>query len=174
MSPTSRQRRLLHETQQIRPTDIRRDIQKSPRLPTTGSSERGWVSKAGGGVEQFSGQRDKVQIKLKGQEQYEGLIHHTHPVQGQATPLGALPSTQDLQTAVKVATGAHGIAQAAGEGGIKGIVVWHGPYYTAVVPTDRMRNLNIQNYDRALQSGDFEGAIKALQQMGFIVDFGER
>jgi hypothetical protein len=174
MRPSSPQRRLLNETQQIRPTDIQRDVRKTPRFPTTGSNERGWVSKVGGGVEQFSGQKEKVDIRLKGQEQYEGFIHHTHPVKGQATPLGSLPSTQDLQTAVQVATGPHGIAQAVGEGGIKGIVIWHGQYYTAVVPTDKMKNLSVQNYDKALQVGDFEGAIAALQHMGFIVDHGTR
>lgn len=122
--------------------------------------EIGWL-----GHKKFRGTKDKVQIEFdpsdpKIQQQY---LFHTHPYEDEATPLHAMPSTQDLIQAASVT-----------KKGLKGIVIFSGHFYTIIVPTDKVKDrLQARAYEQALKGGDMEDAVKAIERLGFDIETGK-
>lgn len=122
--------------------------------------EIGWL-----GHKKFHGQKDKVQVKFdpNNEDIQNQYIYHTHPAKNNPTPLHALPSVQDLNSAIKATSS-----------GLKGIVIFSGQYYTVIAPTDRAKEDNkFFKYSKALKRGDIEDSLKALEALGFDVETGE-
>lgn len=122
--------------------------------------EIGWL-----GHKKFHGQKDKVQVKFdpSDDEIQNQYIYHTHPRKKNQNPLHAMPSIQDLNSAIKAA-----------ENGLRGIVIFSGMYYTVIAPTDRAKKDNHYfEYSNALKRGDIEDSIKALEKFGFDIETGE-
>lgn len=149
-------RNLIVET--IKDPDIVRASYIAKSAPST--HEIGWL-----GHKKFRGTKDKVQVKFDPndpeiQEQY---LFHTHPYEDEATPLHAMPSTQDLTQAAQIV-----------QHGLKGIVIFSGEYYTIIVPTDKVKNrLHASSYEDALKRGDIEDAIKGIEKLGFDIETGK-
>lgn len=138
--------------------EVRRASYIAKSAPST--HEIGWL-----GHKKFRGSKDKVQIKFDPNDPQikDKYIYHTHPYEDAPTPLHAMPSEQDLIEATNV------IRQ-----GMKGIVIFSGQYYTVVVPTDKVKEkLFANSYNKALQRGDIEDAIKEIERLGFDIETGE-
>lgn len=126
--------------------------------------EIGWLGHEPG--KKFRGDPEKVQIKFDpaDPEIQEKYVYHTHPVGPEGpNPLMALPSSEDLVSSVNNA-----------QRGLAGIVIYHGDYYTVVVPTNKIGDkLHTTNYENTLQRGDIEDAIRCLGSLGFDIETGQ-
>lgn len=142
----------------IKDKDVMRASYIAKSAPST--HEIGWL-----GHKKFRGTKDKVQVKFdpsdeKIKDQY---MYHTHPVQGEASPLNAMPSGQDLLSAIQVTSK-----------GLKGIVVFAKPYYTVIVPTNKVKEKpNFKRYETSLSNGDIEDAVKEIEKLGFDIETGK-
>lgn len=114
----------------------------------------------------FTGDKESVQIEFDPSDPdiKDNYVYHTHPVGPEGpNPIRALPSEQDLISAVENAH--HGLV---------GLVIYNGNYYTVIVPTTRVKGkMNVRNYIKALNRGDIEDALKALERLGFDIETGE-
>lgn len=135
--------------------DLMRQSYIAKNAPST--HEIGWL-----GHKRFSGTAKDVQIKFDPQDQTlkDKFVYHTHPAED-PSPLTALPSKKDLETAVSNT-----------EFGLRGIVVFSGDYYTIIVPTGKTKR-NLDGFETAAQRGDIEDAIKELEKCGFDIETGE-
>lgn len=129
------------------------------------NNEVGWLGHKE--RETFKGTKDRVQVKFDptDEEIKENYIYHTHPSEN-PSPLTAMPSGQDLMSAVESA-----------KYGIQGIVIFSGKskqFYTVVVPTNRtdLSKSKINRYEEAIKRGDIEDSIKHLERMKFDVETG--
>lgn len=142
----------------IKDKDVMRASYIAKSAPST--HEIGWL-----GHKKYKGTKDRVQVKFdpsdeKIKDQY---MYHTHPVQGDANPLFAMPSGQDLLSAIEVTAK-----------GLKGIVVFAKPYYTIIVPTQKVNEKpNFKRYETSLSNGDIEDAVKEIEKLGFDIETGK-
>jgi len=124
--------------------------------------EIGFIGHAPG--KRFSGDKSKVQIKFdpSDPEIQKAYVYHTHPYGPEGpSALGSLPSEQDLVSAVENS-----------QRGLMGLVIYNGPFYTVVVPTDRVKD-DFTSYAQAIKRHDIEDAVKALDRAGFDVETGK-
>ena len=124
-----------------------------------GDPEVGWL----GHIEkEFKGQKDKVQIEFdpNDPEIKKMYIYHTHPAD-EPSPFTALPSEQDLQSAVENL-----------EYGLRGIVVFSGDFYTIAAPI-KPDNKIYTKYVEAVKRHDIDDAINELEKIGFDVETGK-
>lgn len=126
--------------------------------------EKGWV-----GNKTFHGTSDQVTLKidptdLQDTEDWQRYACHTHP-EGSSP----FPSVQDLnafsQLSIKPVDELDPNSSE-----IMGIVVFCGKNYVKLRNKRLRGRLNTSEYERAVQSNDVEGAIAALESMGFEVE----
>ena len=128
------------------------------------NQEIGWI---GHRKKMSKGSKTDVQIKFNPNDPdiKDNYIYHTHPITNrkEQNPLSAMPSEQDLLTALKVT-----------QDGLQGVVTYHGKYYTVVVPTSKIKpKTNYKKYNDSLHRGDIEDAIKELEKLGFDIETGK-
>lgn len=154
------------------------------------NQHKGWARTAPKGYEiatigrsgkKFTGNRDSVQISFDlNDKNINGFISHTHPTKGQPTPLGCLPSAEDLESCIQFMTGAtsqdkdhnHGNQIINDPSNIEGSIIWHGNYYCAFIPTEKVNLNTVPQYLNRLKEGDYTKALQLLTNMGFIVKTG--
>lgn len=127
--------------------------------------EIGWL-----GHKRFKGSKDKVQVSFDPNDPTlkDNYVYHTHPAEN-PTQLHSFPSEQDLISSIKQSMY-----------GLMGSVIFSGPYYTVVVPTEKAvesygksGKLNSHKYYEALKRGDIEDSIRQLDILGFDIETGE-
>lgn len=156
--------RLLISERVIKDPQAMKDAYIAKNAPST--HEIGWL-----GHKRFHGTKDRVQVSFDPSDKamQDKYVYHTHPSES-PNQLSAFPSGQDLESAARQANY-----------GLMGSVIFSGPYYTVVVPTERAvnravdgRKLSVARYDQALKRGDIEDAIRQLDLMGFDIETGEK
>lgn len=133
------------------------------RRPST--RELGWLGHVKGNANPTTGKRDSVQIKFDPNDAQiqNSYMTHTHPSDN-PSPLGALPSEQDLESVLNSCI----------DHGIQGGVIFCGPYYTVYAPTTKAKNrTNYRRYLEAVSRNDIEDAFVELKRCGWDVETGK-
>jgi len=138
------------------------------RVAKSSVEKAGW-SKNG---REFTGNRTSVSVS---KNDFSGIQWHTHPVAGVPTPIGALPSIEDLQSAVyfMIRTG-HDRFNPKGQtvindpsGDVEMFAIIHGPYVFEYIPGPEVDLSYISKYTGAIEEGDWKKALNVLKDMGF-------
>ena len=126
------------------------------------------------------GHKDRIDISVDLKQGKVGYVTHTHPVEGgPGTVLGAFPSGQDLMSSLNFAmrSGHDSISTLTNvfindPSDVEGMIIWHGPWYTVSIPTNKVNLSSIPRYEESLKSGDFEDSVRLLRRMGFRFEYG--